>query len=419
MREGNILQVRKRRNIIKFFEDVTGLTPTEYQKEFLLSLVDINIKKVIASAGRQTGKTLCAAVATLWFVYEYPRPVKILLISAQDSWIYEHIRDIMNNNKDLASEIVAEGVYSIVPLKGFETKKGSRVHVRGSTDKQIRGIGCDIVIIDEACEIKNEILTTALGNLSGDISKYIMISTPHKDNLFTDIARNPKKYGFKLYTWSAEDCHWHSKELLRSKKKMLSPQKYKVEVLGLPLKREERAFFDRKDIEKCIHSNVLREGKGTLEIGIDWGYGRVNTTCLVMTEKIYSRRKVLLVKTWKDVGRAIKEIAEIINKYNPNIIKADSMPIEFRGKLEVYVKNKIHYIPAQRCKEEMLGQLKFKIRSHQLEIDDKEVDLIKELKRYRKGKRSGDNRVDALALSIYESPLLEVKPSGKVIFSVK
>lgn len=410
-------------DIISFFRKVTKLEPTQDQINLLEALTNPAIMKIIVSAGRQTGKTLCCAVAVLWWALEYNSPVRILLVSAQDNWLYDHIRTIFNvNREEFAKEITQEGTFSLVPLHGFETVSGSKVHVRGSTEKNIRGIGVDIVFLDEAAELLRSTVTTALGNLSGNICKIVLLSTPHKTSLFNEIAEDPTKYGYKLFTWSSLNCSWHSKQLIQSKKQLMTSQEWKTDVLGQPLSVSERAFFPNKDISKCIiECEPNREGglKSSLEVGIDFGYGQPNVTCLTVTEKTYSKRKVIYEKTWKEFNA--EDMARVLEGFwhNTTIVKADSMPVEFRGKIEQYnPRLKIHYIDSKAHKDLMLTQLQKRIRLHELTIPNMFIPLIKELERYKKGKRAGDNRVDALALSCYEpaTPLTAKATHGKVYF---
>ena len=77
-------------NIIEFFTNVTGLIPSNSQIEFLNTMANLDEKRIITSAARQTGKSLCCAVFVIWFSFKYPNS-RILLISAQHSVIYRHI----------------------------------------------------------------------------------------------------------------------------------------------------------------------------------------------------------------------------------------------------------------------------------------------------------------------------------------
>lgn len=404
-------------NILKFFTKVTSLTPTEDQSKLLLDLANLDIKQIIASAGRQTGKTLCCAVAVLWWVFERKDSIKILLISAQYSILYYHIKEIFKRCPEFESSIVAQGTYSIVPLRGFETKKGDIISVRGSTDKQVRGIPADIVIIDEACEIKDDIILTAMGNLSGPISKFILISTPHiSKSLFVKWASDPKEHGFKLHTWSSETCKWHSKLLLATKKKEFSQSKYAVEVLGRPPTKAERAFFPHKHILKCVVEDLMPEG-GEREAGLDFGQV-VGKNILTIVEKNKSRRKVLYQKHYrKPLEEVLEEISTTCTRFKVKVIKADSKPPEYQkivgkklgGILVVYVDARYH-------KDRMLGQLQRHIQHHTIEWDRKLLALTLELKKYRKGKRAGDDRVDSLVLAVYEMPY-STKPTPTIHIS--
>ena len=396
-------------DIVSFFEYVTGLKPTEDQKQLLLSLTDMNVKKVIISAGRQSGKSITCAVAILWlsFVYGQEYPVKILLVSAQENILYFHIREILKRCPEFEEEIVAHGVYSLVPLRGYELRNGSIVYVRGATDKQIRGLPADIVFIDEAAEVKDDVILTALGNLSGSISKFILLSTPHKDNLFTKWATDENS-GFKVHMWSAENLPWHDKTILETKKKEMSSEKYAVEVLGRPPTIQERGFFSRTHVNKCISdSPIVREG-GTIEIGIDFGEIESCTILTVIERVGRIKCKILEIKKWKLPPELVAdEILVQIRKWNPTIVKADNKPPEYMNVLKTKTR-KIVFIDCTFHKELMLGQLQKLIREHSILIPQHEVELIKQLTIYRRGMKVGDDYVDSLALAIYD---YEYKPS--------
>jgi len=403
-------------NIEDYFEYLTGLKPTKDQAELLKTLTDMSNKKIIISAGRQSGKTLTCAVAVLWYVFEYDKPIKVLLISAQENILYFHIREIFKRHPEFTEEIVAQGVYSLVPLRGFESKRGSIVYVKGATDKQIRGLPADVVFIDEACECKDDVILTALGNLSGPISKFILLSTPHKDNLFTRWATDENS-GFKVHMWSAENLPWHDKTILETKKKEMSSEKYAVEVLGRPPTIQERGFFSRTHVNKCItESPIVREG-GTIEIGIDFGEIESSTVLTVIERVGRIKCKILNIKKWKLPPELVSdEILVEIRKWNPTIVKADNKPPEYMNILKSKTR-KIVFIDCTFHKELMLGQLQKLIREHNILIPQHEVELIKQLTTYKRGMKVGDDYVDSLALAVYDYGF---KPSyGKVFIGKK
>jgi hypothetical protein len=403
-------------DILAFFERVTGYKPTKFQSELLISFLDPNVSKIAICAGRQTGKTLCSAVAVVYLSIH--RKEGIVLASAQDSWGYSHIRDIFNKCPEIRDFIVSEGVYSIVPLKGYETTTGSKVHVRGSTDKSLRGIPATIVFLDEAELLTDESLQTALGNLSGQY-KYILLGTPPRDRkgLFYQIIKDPIEHNFRLFKWSAEGCSWHPPELLATKKKMLK-EFYKPEVQGEILEEAERGIVAAKDVDACVKDFLSPEG-GTIEAGIDWASGNRCKTVITIIERIAGARvKVLLSRGFnsEEIGTMFQEVARILRQWKPSRIKVDALPPEYVKDLQSVYGGKFYPVNFgefdRGCtlKNVMLGQLIHKVQTHQLSIPVQFNELIKQLKAYRRGLQYNDDYVDSLCLAIFFD-LERFKPS--------
>lgn len=239
-----------------YFKQLTGLTPTPDQVRLMKSIIKHN--RVLVSSGRQCGKTLSAAVVTIWLAFEYPEPLRILLISAQSNEIYYHIRNIFQHYREYEDEIVSRGSRHLIPASGFETLRGTIVRVRGATERAIRGFPADIVVIDEAALVYDDIILTALGNLSGPVSKFILLSTPrNEEGLFSRWLTDPE---FHIHHWSGEHLSWHSQDLLKTKKSVYSPAQYATEVLGRlpnPEELEQSGTF----IGRVVIGDWLRGGK--------------------------------------------------------------------------------------------------------------------------------------------------------------
>jgi len=316
----------------------------------------------------------------------------------------------------------------LVPIHGFELQEGSIVFIRGATERQIRGTPADIVVIDEACQIKNSIILSTIGRLTGKIAKFIILSTPDiATSIFVKWATE-KNSGFKVFTWEAtiKECPWHNKDQEKLKKKEYTKEQYAALVLGRPPTKAERAFFTRKHIEKCIYTvDPLREGgeKSRIEVGLDFGLVE-SWTILTVTERIgTTKRKILAIKRWKLPPKALaveilKYLVTIKKDFGQNayVIKADSKPPEYKQALKERT-NKIRFLDATFHKEHMLGQLQRMIRAHCLIIPTKFVPLLKQLYKYRKGMKKGDDYVDSLAYSIYEPAAGFTKEShGRIYF---
>lgn len=412
-------------DIIKYFTFLTGHIPTDSQKTLLLDFVDLAIHKLIISAGCQSGKTLCSAIGALWWVFESGERVNVLLISAQDSILYYHIREMFKKHTELSEQLTSPFSPNLIPLRGFELKNGNQVFVRGSTEKQLSGIPANIVIIDEACLVKRDIILEGMNRLTQPIAKFVLLSTPSKPNsLFVQWTH--KKSGFKVNQWSSEGLSWHDKEIDAQKKKDYGPSKYAVYMLGRPPSKEEQSTFSRKHLEeKCIKSHHLeREGgpNSRIEIGLDWGFDPCKTVCTVR-EKIGSRCRILVVKWWskKPLEDFADELVSIIMAYPDATIKADSKPPEYGEYMRArYPKLKIHYLAGEMYKDQQIEQFGRHIDQGSLEIGEDEVELIKQIIAYRKGMRTGD-LVDAALLACFEplTPLWKKKVNVEVFVGIR
>jgi hypothetical protein len=411
-------------DIVSYFTKITGLTPIKEQVEVLEVLGDINIKNVCLSAGRGFSKTMLSALAALWFAVEYSdyigRPLEILLVSGQKR-MYLHLNNFFRGNPELHKRLLQSGMFKEVPEEGFELDNHSVVDTAMATSKGIRSHRADVIFVDEACLVKDDIYRQAILPVStGDIAKIVILSTPSEpQGFFTEIVSDPEKYSFTLKQYSSEVCPWQEVSNRRLKA-TLSQAEYATEVLARVPSRDERAFFANKDIARCIvdvePTAELKE-RSKLECGIDFGYGKRNSTALTITEKQFTKRKLIFQREWRDVS--FGEIAACLKGFG-GTIKADSRPAEFKGKLEQYLPDtKIYYLDMVFHKEHCITQLQTRIRMHQLTIPD--IDgfrpLVKELRVYKLHKQTNDNLVDSLAISCYEpkEPLKSQAPSGFVI----
>jgi hypothetical protein len=421
--------------IVDKFTEWTGLIPTEDQKKLLREAITQKYHKILISAGRQSGKTLCSAVIVLYLVFYYDKPLKILLISAQDNMIYFHMRSIFRKFPQLQDLLTEKSKLGpeLVPIHGFETLKGSVVNVKNATDRAVMGFPADVVVIDEACKVSNQVMITAMGNLTGEVAKYILLSTPDDDKSNFVVWYGDNDMGFRVYTWSAVDLIWHDASIEAMKKKTMTPEIYATQVLGRPKTNEERSFFATKNIdEKClIEGEPKPEGGATarLEVGIDHGF---NYTVYVLTERVNaSKRIILFYKVWekKQFEEVAPEIGALLNIHKPFCIKMDSKPIQDQHIIEKYTRRHIDYIDLSfeekdekgetmrdaagrviNHKNYMIGQLRSKVRNGYLKIFVPiQREVAEQLRKYRPKMSTGDDIVDSLALSCYEptTPLVE------------
>lgn len=407
-------------DLVSYFSRITKFTPIESQIEILKAMQDISIENLVLCCGRGYSKSLLCAVTALWYadVYseEIGRPIQVLLISGQES-LYTNLDNIFHNNKDLRDKLVQSGLIKDIPREGLMLQNRSTIETVLPTNRRIRGNRCDILIIDEVCLIKDEVIKdAALPVVSGDINKVILISTPSVDtSYFIEVITNPEKYNYILKQYSSEIVPWMSKSIQRLKT-TLTPEAYAREVQARIPSKSERSYFSKKMLDKVfIECEAHKEGRpdSWLEIGIDLGYGLPNVTALTIVEKRRSSNKIKIIyqQTWKRFNA--EEITKVCKEYNAKIVKCDSMPKELFDTLKSYYP-KLVAVESRLYKEDLLTQLQTSIRTGEIIIPKPHfLKLYSELVKYRPHKRSGDNLVDSLAIAVFRIPW-EIKetPSG-------
>ena len=402
-------------SIVEFFQRVTKLIPTEKQKKLLLALEDEGITSILIAAGRQTGKSLCCAVAVIYLTLK--KALKLCLVSAKDNYVYYHITNIFANNPELTAYVSWQGTKNIIPKDGYSLTNGSQVLLLTSSEKGVRGAGGSILFLDEAELMEEQTIVSAYGNTSGEKIKTVILGTlSSKYSKFNDMVKNPSKYDFTLFTWSEEECDWHTQGELDSKKKRMTEDEYNREVKGLFSQTDVKLLWDVEDINNCIKETVLPEGKPR-ESGVDGGgTGDRDKLSLTIIERIGKfKLKVLLSKVWDSEtpsDKAAKEIGLFLREYKVQLCKVDSLPVDWTERIkEVFDKSRVFSVNFRYYKEEMQGQLTHILEGQGLEIPVKFEDLIGEMKGYKKqGRPHYDDRVDSLLLAAY---------SNEVLFPVK
>ena len=400
------------------------------QLEMLQDSADISIKSQAYSVGRGGGKTMIGACTALWFADEYAKeigqPVNVLLISAQTA-IYDRMEEFFYWDKTLKPRLLhppsGTAGYDI-PRERFQLSD-TRSIVRNAlpTIKQIEGFRADVIVFDEAQDIPETIYHKALGCLMKDkVGKVIVIGTPFDEkkaatNWFINLVCNPKKRGYKLSQYSSLECPWNDAERWKME---WSPARLKAEGEGIPPTKEEIGVFPAGQVNECYHGDANREGgaSSTTEVGIDFGN---ECSAYVLSERLSgTKRKILFYKTWEHgvMDIVTEEMAKLLKEQLPAIIKADSLPIEWRGKIERFYHDKpINYIDLTsrtmqegrmlHIKEHMVGQMQRRIREKNLIIPDCYPEVKEKLSKYKRGMFHGDDLVDSILLSCYDS---DIKP---------
>ena len=244
----------------------TGFTPHKKQAELLYSILNGPEKYVIATTGRQFGKTILAENLLLYWAINN-QPCKILWVSP----VYSQCEKVQ---KELYAAIADSGIVESCNFSSNELtlKTKSTIYFRSAERyDNIRGGTYDFAIVDEAAFIKDEAWTEAIKpTLLVKGKKVLFISTPKGKNYFYNLfqlgisADNKQYTSFKA---SSYDTPYISVEDLEDAKRTVPDNIFKQEYLAEFIDNGGEVFQNLQE-----HTfNQWPKAQGRIWAGLDLG----------------------------------------------------------------------------------------------------------------------------------------------------
>jgi len=246
-----------------FVEHYIGIEPFEYQKEFMDH--DSNRKAFVS--GRQVGKSRSVAWYALWKAVTYPGSEILITAKAQ------------RQSMELFNQVKKEMRISEISSTKWGVQKDTRTEIHfgngsrivclpvGRDGSNIRGYGTDLVIVDEAAFVKNEIFQEVLSPmLAVGENEFILLSTPFGKKGFLYNKFNDEKWYKKQVPSSANPLV--DDDFIEEQRRQLTATQFKQEILGEFVESSD-SFFQRDELMNCaIDEPVKRESDVTF-MGVD------------------------------------------------------------------------------------------------------------------------------------------------------
>jgi hypothetical protein len=166
---------------VEFFRAATvdekhpqGFEPDDWQKLVL----ETDAKKVAINCSRQSGKTTVVSSLALWTAtYDYPGETVVLVAPS-----LRQSSEAMNSVANMYRKLSGESVEPIVAESALRLKfrNHSRiVALPGSGDATVRGLNAQLVIVDEAARVSDELMNAVRPFLATKKDgRLITLSTP-------------------------------------------------------------------------------------------------------------------------------------------------------------------------------------------------------------------------------------------------
>lgn len=275
------------RNDLATFAEMVGWPMTDWQARALA----LEARSTVLVAGRQMGKSRSLALLALWWAFRQPGQ-RVLVVSAGEEAsrrLLATARQIAAGSPLLTGSVVDEGTALL------RLTNGSEVRSVPASERQVRGWSADLLLVDEAAMLTDELLLGAAfpTTAARPDARIVLASTP----LATDGAfyRNAmsgmdgSSPHVRTFTWKAkaaggeQEAAWITRAVIEHQEATLSSDRFRREYL-CEWSAASDVLFTPSLVESCSADLELPTletiaGPAQLFAGLDWagGTGRDRT----------------------------------------------------------------------------------------------------------------------------------------------
>lgn len=227
-------------------------------------------------SGRQAGKSRTLAVLALHEAFRRS-DVRVLLVSAGEDASRDLLAEVgrLAGAPLLAGSVVDEGKSQVT------LSNGSTIRSVPASTRQIRGKAVDLLVIDEACFVAEDVWQAARYTvLARPGSRVVLTSTPFgkKDRFFAVAYRAGERgeEGYAAFHWPSTVSPLVDGELLGMWRATSTEREFQAEVLAEWVD-EIGAYFRSDELEAATFDYALpdpagADGRELTAVGVDWGY---------------------------------------------------------------------------------------------------------------------------------------------------
>jgi hypothetical protein len=224
-----------------------GIEPDPWQARLLRSTAD----KVLLNCSRQSGKSTMAALLALHKALTAPGAL-VLILAPAERQAKELFSRVARFYGDLGHPVAAESYRKL----GVHLTNGSRIEALPGTEKTIRGFsGVDLLIVDEASRVEDELYFAVRPMLAISGGKLMMLSTPYgKRGVFYDEWHSVTS-AWERYEVPASDCPRISPVFLEEERAALPLWVYRQEY-ECSFEETEDQVFTTEMVDAAVSSEV-------------------------------------------------------------------------------------------------------------------------------------------------------------------
>ncbi len=228
------------------FARAVGLDPDPWQERVLGS----TSKRILLNCSRQSGKTTTVAALVLHRALYMPRSFCLVFSPSLDQSV-EFFKRVANLCRELGLENVDP---EAMRKTGMDLKNGSRIEARPGNEKTSRGRTADLLVVDEAARIDDDLYHGIRPSLAVTGGSLVMLSTPYgQRGVFYEEWAGAGDW--ERYEVTAEDCPRISAEFLAEEERRLPPRVFRREY-ECSFEETEDAVFTSEVIEAAFSDEI-------------------------------------------------------------------------------------------------------------------------------------------------------------------
>lgn len=222
-----------------------GFAPDPWQAALLRD----DARRTLILCARQVGKSLTVGFLALHAVLARPR-VTVVVLAPVEQQANELLRKVV-------SAFYAVGAPVAVRREGvtyFELATGSRVLALPGKERSVHGYTADLLIVDEAARVPDEVFHAASPQLSASGGRFVALSTAFAKSGFF-YREWTEGQGYRRVSVTARECPRHTPAFLAGERRAMGEWWYRMSYLN-EFGDDVAAVFRGDDIRAAVTADV-------------------------------------------------------------------------------------------------------------------------------------------------------------------
>ncbi len=295
---------RYRDDPVLFVEEVLGVNPDDWQREFLTAIAAGN-RKISVRSGHGVGKSTSASWAMLWYLLTR-YPVKVVVTAPTSAQLYDAlfaelkrwVKELPVTVRDLL-EVKQERIeLKASPTEAFISARTSRAE----QPEALQGVHSDNVMLvaDEASGVPEQVFEAAAGSMSGHNAVTILLGNPVRSSGFFFDTHNRLRGEWWTKKVSCTDSKRVSEDYVNEMASRYGSESnaFRIRVLGEFPKADDDTVVPMELLETATMRDVIALETAPVIWGLD--VARFGSDCSALCKR---KNNVVLepVRVWRNL----------------------------------------------------------------------------------------------------------------------